>query len=405
MDILVLNCGSSSLKYQLINMKTSESIATGVIERISEGNSIVSHKKRLEDGTYQKFKVEQDLPDHKAAIQLMLDTLMDAQKGVISSLNDIVGIGHRVVHGGEKFKSSVIINEIVLNEIKECIPLAPLHNPANVLGIETCQELMPGKSQVAVFDTAFHSTMPEHAYFYPIPRKYYEKYKIRRYGFHGTSHGYVSKKCAQILGKNVTDLKIITCHLGNGASVAAVDCGKSIDTSMGFTPLEGLMMGTRCGDIDPAIVPFLQKQEGLSAQEVDTMMNKESGLKGLSEVSNDMRDLEEKAIDNDEVAQKCRMTLDTYAYKVRKYIGAYAAAMGGVDAIVFTAGVGENGADMRAKIVKPVEFLGFKLDTAKNDYRGENIISTEDSKVKVLVIPTNEELVIAQDTFELIKED
>ncbi|ASW42952.1 acetate kinase [Clostridium isatidis] len=397
MKVLVINCGSSSLKYQLIDMNTEESIAQGLVERIGIEGSVLTQKVEGRE----KYIIKQPMKDHKVAIQLVLGALVDKENGVISSMDEISAVGHRVVHGGEKFKSSVVINEEVKEYIRECFKLAPLHNPANMIGIEACEELMPNVPMVAVFDNAFHSTMPEKAYLYALPYELYTKHGIRKYGFHGTSHKYVSQKAAELLGKDIKDLKIITCHLGNGSSVTAVKGGVSIDTSMGFTPLEGLAMGTRSGNIDPAIIPFLMKEEGLTIEEVDNLLNKKSGVLGISGISSDFRDIEDAAFK--EGVHRAQLALDIFEYKVKATIGAYAAIMGGVDAIVFTAGVGENGPESREGILKGLEFLGVEIDTEKNKVRGKvREISKEGSKVKAFVIPTNEELVIARDTVELI---
>ena len=396
MKILVINCGSSSLKYQLIDMSNNGVLAQGLVERIGI-DGILTQKV---DGR-EKYVVETDLKDHQIAIDLVLKTLIDEKQGVIKSMDEISAVGHRVVHGGEKYSESVLVTDEVLESLQELIKLAPLHNPANIIGIKACQALMPNTPMVAVFDTAFHQTMPQKAFMYPVPYEYYEEDHIRRYGFHGTSHNYVSQRAAEILGKDIKDLKIVTCHLGNGASIAAVDGGKCVDTSMGFTPLEGLIMGTRCGDIDPAILPFLMRKEGLDADGLDKLMNKESGVYGMTGISSDFRDIEDAAKNGDERAQA---TLEAYVKKVQKYIGAYAAEMNGLDVVVFTAGVGENGKAIRADIASNMEFLGMKLDKEANDVRGkETVISTADSKVKMLLIPTNEELMIARDTLRLVK--
>ncbi|MBQ6820161.1 MAG: acetate kinase [Clostridium sp.] len=397
MKVLVINCGSSSLKYQLIDMTTEESLAQGLVERIGIEGSVLTQKVEGRD----KYIINQPMKDHKDAIKLVLSALIDKENGVISSMEEITAVGHRVVHGGEKYKSSVLITEEVKDYIKECFKLAPLHNPANMIGIEACEELMENTPMVAVFDTAFHGTMPEIAYLYAIPYELYKKHGIRKYGFHGTSHKYVSQKVAEVMGKDIKDLKIVTCHLGNGASLAAIKNGVSIDTSMGFTPLEGVAMGTRSGSIDPAIVTFLMKEENLTADEVNDLLNKKSGVLGVSEISSDFRDIEDKAFkENDE---RAKLTLALFEYKVRATIGAYAAIMGGVDVIVFTAGVGENGPESRESILKGLEFLGVEVDTERNKVRGKvREISKEGCKVKAFVIPTNEELVIARDTVELI---
>ncbi|NLM44010.1 MAG: acetate kinase [Clostridiales bacterium] len=396
MKVFVVNCGSSSLKYQLINMENEEVEAKGLVERIGIPGSVLKHEPR----GGEKVVIEEDMPTHKEALKNVIDALMDEKYGVIKDMKEINAVGHRVVHAGEKFACSVVITEEVVNALKDCIDLAPLHNPPNILGIEACQQLMPGVPMVGVFDTAFHQTMPNEAYIYALPYELYEKYGVRRYGFHGTSHKYVSLKAAEMLGKDIKDLKIVTCHLGNGASVAAVKNGKSIDTSMGFTPLEGLAMGTRCGDIDPAIVKFIAEKEELDLNGVDKLLNKQSGVLGVSGVSSDFRDIEEAAEKGNE---RAKLALKLFAYRVRKYIGAYAAAMGGLDAIVFTAGLGENSASMRASICDGLEFLGVEIDKEKNNVRGKEVdISKDGSKIKVLLIPTNEELMIARDTKELI---
>ncbi len=398
MKIFVVNCGSSSLKYQIIDMSNEEAVCTGLVERIGIDGSRVIHKASHLDG---KAEIEVNLDNHDEAISKVLEVIQDGKIGVVKSLDEIAAIGHRVVHGGEKFNSSVIINDEVMDSIYDCIPLAPLHNPANLIGIKSCQKLMPGKINVGVYDTAFHQTMDEKSFIYGIPYELYEKHGIRRYGFHGTSHMYISDECAKMLGKDKKDIKVITCHLGNGASVSAVKGGKSVDTSMGLTPLEGLLMGTRSGDIDPAIVDFIADKEGLCLDDVITLLNKESGVKGISGVSSDFRDIEIAAEKGNKRAQ---LALDKFALQVKKYIGAYAAEMNGVDAIVFAGGVGENGVEMRDMICGEMEYLGVKMDQEKNNVRGKKaIVSTDDSKVKVMVIPTNEELVIARDTLSLIK--
>lgn len=398
MNVLVINCGSSSLKYQLINSDSEEVLAKGLCERIGIDGSAITHQPQGGD----KVKTEIDMPNHTKAVQLVIEKLTDPQVGVIASLDEIDAVGHRIVHGGEKFASSVVLDDEVLAAIEQCNDLAPLHNPANLIGINSCKEIMPNVPMVGVFDTAFHQTMPKKAYLYGLPLSYYEKYKVRRYGFHGTSHDFVSKRAAEILGKDIKDLKIIVCHLGNGASVSAVKYGESVDTSMGLTPLEGLIMGTRSGDLDPAIITFIAEKEGISAEEVVNICNKKSGVLGLSDgVSSDFRDLGEAAAAGNEAAQTA---LETFSYRVAKYIGAYAAAMCGVDVIVFTAGVGENNADARAEIGKYIEFLGTNIDPEKNKKRGEEIIlSDADAKVTVMVIPTNEELAIARETVRLVK--
>lgn len=398
MKVLVINCGSSSLKYQLIDMANEEPLAQGLVERIGIEGSVLTQKVEGRE----KYIVKKPMADHKVAIKLVLDSLVDEVNGVISSMDEISAVGHRIVHGGEKFKNSVVVNEEVKNYIKECFKLAPLHNPANMIGIEACEELMPNTPMVAVFDNAFHSTMPEEAYLYALPYELYKKHGIRKYGFHGTSHKYVSQKAAEIMGKDIKDLKIITCHLGNGSSICAVKNGESIDTSMGFTPLAGVAMGTRSGDIDPAIIPFLMKEEGLNAEEIDNLLNKKSGVLGISGISSDFRDIEDAAFKED--VYRAKLALTIFEYKVRATIGSYAAIMGGVDAIVFTAGVGENGPETRESILKGLEFLGVECDTERNKVRGKvREISKEGCKVKAFVIPTNEELVIARDTVELIE--
>jgi len=397
MNVLVINCGSSSLKYQLINMNDESVLAKGLVERIAIEGSVLKHEKTGID----KVVIEQPLKDHKDAINLVLKTLVDPVCGAVKSLEEIDAIGHRVVHGGEKFAGSVKITDEVVNAMKDCIDLAPLHNPPNIIGIEACKELLPNVPMVGVFDTAFHQTMPEVAYIYPLPYELYQELGIRRYGFHGTSHKYVSERVEVLTGKDLEGQKIITCHLGNGASLTAIKDGKSIDTSMGMTPLEGLVMGTRCGDIDPAIVTFLMNKKDLSVEAMDSLMNKKSGVLGLSGVSSDFRDIEGAAAEGNHRAQ---LALDKFHYTVKKYIGSYAAAMGGVDVLVFTAGLGENSATSRAEICKGLEFLGIEVDLDKNNVRGKEVeVSKEGSKVKVFVIPTNEEVMIARDTLALAK--
>ena len=396
MKVLVLNCGSSSLKYQLFNMNDETVLAKGLVQRIGIKDPYLEHKPQ--DGN--KITINAEIPDHKTAIQLVIDALLDNEHGVIKDMSEINAVGHRVVHGGEDFAGSVLITDEVIKALEANIELAPLHNPPNIVGIKSCEKLMPNVPQVGVFDTAFHQTMDDFAFLYAIPYKYYEKYGVRRYGFHGTSHRYVSKRVCQIIGIPYEEAKIITCHLGNGSSVAAIKNGHSVDTSMGFTPLEGLMMGTRCGDLDPAIIPFLMNKEGLTSEEIDKILNKQSGFLGVSGISNDSRDLENAASDGNKQAE---VALQMFNYRVKKYIGAYAAAMGGVDVIVFTAGIGENSKKTRAGILSGLEYLGCKLDSERNDIRGEEaMISTDDSTVKAFIIPTNEELVIAQDTKEIV---
>ena len=397
MNILVINCGSSSLKYQVINSDTEAVLAKGLCERIGLDGRLVYQKAGGE-----KEITDADMPTHKQAIQMVLDALVNPKTGALKSLAEIGAVGHRVVHGGEKFASSTVLNEEVLKVIEECNDLAPLHNPANLIGIRACQELMPDVPMVGVFDTAFHQTMPEEAYLYGIDYDYYEKYKVRRYGFHGTSHSYVSKRAAQMLGRPCEELRTIVCHLGNGASVCAVKNGKSIDTSMGLTPLEGLIMGTRSGDIDPGAMEYLAKKEGTDLEGVMNILNKKSGVQGLSHISSDFRDLEAAAEKDDPAGIRA---LKTYIYRAAKYVGAYTAAMNGVDVICFTAGVGENGPNTRKGICDYLDYLGVKLDDAANEVHGEEkIISSPDSKVTVICLPTNEELAIARETVALVTE-
>ena len=396
MKVLVINSGSSSIKYQLLNMENENVLAKGLVERIGIDGSRIVHKVNGE-----KNIIEDDIPDHEKGLKMVLDLLVSSDHGVLKSLEEIDAVGHRVVHGGERFASSVRINKEVLDTIEMMSFLAPLHNPANVMGIKASMELLPNADQVGVFDTSFHQTMPQTSYLYAIPYEYYEKYKVRRYGFHGTSHRYVAKRTADVLGKKPEDLKIITCHIGNGASVAAVKNGKSIDTSMGFTPLEGLAMGTRSGDLDPAIIEFICKEEEITPKEMLNILNKKSGMLGVTKKYSDMRDIEDNAIEGEKVS---RMAFDIYEYRIAKYIGAYAAAMNGVDAIVFTAGVGENSPIMREEIAENyLSYLGVEIDKKVNDFKGEEkIVSTEDSRVKLMVVPTNEELMIARDTKEIV---
>lgn len=396
MKVLVINCGSSSLKYQLINMENEDVMAKGLVERIGMEGSILTHRPEGMD----KVIIQQPMKDHTDAIKLVLNALVHGKHGVIKSMDEIGAVGHRVVHGGEKYSQSVLINDEVMKALDECCKLAPLHNPPNIIGINACKALMPKTPMVAVFDTAFHQTMPNYAYMYALPYELYKNYGIRRYGFHGTSHRYVSQIAAEMLGKDIKDLKLITCHLGNGASVAAIQNGKSIDTSMGFTPLEGLVMGTRCGDMDPAIVTFLQNEVNMTSKDVNDLMNKKSGVYGISGVSSDFRDIEEAAQGGNEQA---KLALEMFYYRVKKYIGSYTAVMGGVDAIVFTAGLGENSKEARAAICSGLEFLGMKIDNEKNNMRGKNQdISTSDSIIKILCIPTDEELMIARDSKEIV---
>ena len=397
MKILVINCGSSSLKYQLINMENEECLALGLVERIGIEGSKLTQKAKGE-----KYIIEEPMKDHTDAIRLVLGALVDGEHGVIKDLSEIGAVGHRIVHGGEKYAESVIVNDEVMKNLEECSKLAPLHNPANIIGINACKALMPSTPMVAVFDTAFHQTMPEVAYIYPLPYELYTNNGVRKYGFHGTSHKYVSDKAAEMMGKDIKDLKLITCHLGNGASIAAVKNGKSVETSMGFTPLEGIAMGTRCGSIDPAIITYIMQELNLTIDEVNDLMNKKSGVLGISGVSSDFRDIEKAAWE--EGNHRAQLALDIFTYKVKKFIGSYAAVMGGVDAIIFTAGLGENSPETREDICSGLEFLGAVLDKSKNKVRGKAVeINTEDSKTKIFVIPTNEELVIARDTEALIK--
>jgi acetate kinase len=395
MKVLVINAGSSSLKYQLIDMTNESALAVGLCERIGINNSIITQKRF--DG--KKLEKEADLPNHKKALEEVVKALTDSEFGVIKDMNEINAVGHRVVHGGEQFTTSALIDTGVEQAIKDCFELAPLHNPPNMMGITACAEIMPGTPMVAVFDTAFHQTLPAYAYMYALPYDLYEKHGVRKYGFHGTSHMYVARRAAAMLGKPLKDVKVITCHLGNGSSITAVKGGKSIETSMGFTPLEGVAMGTRCGSIDPAVVPFIMEKEGLSTREVDNLMNKKSGVLGISGISNDFRDLDEAASNGN---QRAELALEIFAYKIKKYIGEYSAVLNGADAVVFTAGIGENSATIRKRILSDLEGLGIKIDDEKNKIRGQEIdISTPDAKVRVLVIPTNEELTIARDTKEV----
>ena len=397
MKTLVINCGSSSLKYQLIDMSTEECMVQGLVERIGIEGSILTQKVEGKD----KYVINTEIKNHKDAIKLVLEALIDPVHGVIKSMDEISAVGHRVVHGGEKYSDSVLINDEVLQSIKDCIVLAPLHNPPNVIGIEACKELMPNTPMVAVFDTAFHQTMPKHSYICPLPYDLYQKYGIRKYGFHGTSHKYVSNKVAKVMGKDIKDLKIVTCHLGNGCSLAAVKNGKSVDTSMGFTPLAGVMMGTRSGSIDPSVISFLIEQHGYTIEQVDELLNKKSGVLGISGVSSDFRDVLAAGEAGNE---RAKLALEIFYYKVRTQIAAYAGAMGGIDVIVFTAGIGENSAITRKEILNGLEFFGFTLNEEKNELRGEiQEISNEGSRVKVYVVPTNEELMIARDTAKLVK--
>lgn len=397
MKILVINCGSSSLKYQLIDMETEELMAKGLVERIGIEGSRIKH----ETIGKEKKTIETPMQDHKRALELVMESLTNEEYGAIKSLDEIDAVGHRVVHGGEDFAQSVIIDEKVLKGIEDNVEIAPLHNPPNIMGIKACQRLLPNVKQVAVFDTAFHQTMPAESYIYALPYEYYEKYKIRRFGFHGTSHKYITNRAAEMLEKDVNEVNLITCHLGNGSSICAVKNGKSIDTSMGFTPLEGLAMGTRCGDLDPAILPFIMEKENLSTDEINTLINKKSGVLGISGVSSDFRDIEAA---RDEGNKRAKLALDIFEKRVRGYIGSYMTEIDHVDAIVFTAGVGENSIEMRESIVNGLKSLGIKIDPERNNVRGEDkLISADDSSIKIFVIPTNEELMIARDTKELVK--
>ena len=397
MKILVINCGSSSLKYQLINVKDEGVLASGIVERIGIDGSNLVQKVEGRD----KYVIEKDMPSHEEAIKLVLSALVDENNGVITSLDEINAVGHRVVHGGEKYAKSVIVNEEVMKDLHSLSKLEPLHNPANITGIEACQALMPETPMAVVFDTAFHQTMPEKAFIYGLPYELYEKHNIRKYGFHGTSHKYVSAKAAEVLGKDIKDLRIVTCHLGNGSSISAVNKGVCVETTMGFTPLEGLVMGTRCGAIDPAIVTYLINELGYSAAEVDALMNKKSGVLGISGLSSDFRDITAAAEKGDKRAQ---LALDMFHYKVKQFIATSAVAMSGLDVLVFTAGVGENGTETREGVCEGLEFLGIEIDKEKNNVRGKIAdITLDGAKVKVLVIPTNEELMIAKDTLELVK--
>lgn len=396
MKILIINCGSSSVKYQFIDLSDESVLAEGLCEKIGEDQPLFTYKS-------EKFtvkKMEADLPSHKEAVQIILSTLQDEEKGCISDVKEIDAVGHRLVHAGEHYNGTVNITDDVIRVMEECTPLAPLHNPANIIGVKATRDLMPETPQCGVFDTAFHQTMPRKAFLYPLPYSYYTEKKIRRYGFHGTSHKYVSLEAAKYLGKPISELKIITCHIGNGASIAAVDCGKSVDTSMGFTPLEGLVMGTRCGDLDPAIPLYLQRQYGLSVDEVDKVLNKESGILGLSELGSDLRIIE------DGLEVDCKDSIrafEVYTYRIKKYIGAYAAAMNGLDVIVFTGGVGENMPPVREWVCSDMEFFGIKFDSENNPrVSGTQELQLPDSKVKILKIETNEELMIARETEKLL---
>ena len=392
MIVFVINCGSSSLKYQLIDMKNENVMAKGLVERIGMDGSVLKHT----PANANTIDISTEIPDHKVAIQLVIEALLDENHGVINKMSEINAVGHRVVHGGERFTDSMLITTDVIKGIEACCEIAPLHNPPNLHGILACMELLPEVPQVAVFDTAFHQTMPKTAFLYGLPYEMYVKYGLRRYGFHGTSHRYVAQKAAEMMGEHMSDLRIITCHLGNGASLTAIKYGKSVDTSMGYTPLEGLIMGTRSGEIDPAIIPFLMEKENMDAMQIDNFLNRRSGILGISGLSSDFRDLEAAANNGDERSQ---LAIDVFAYKVKKYIGGYVAAMGGVDAIVFTAGLGENSPFMREKICNGLEYLGTRIDPELNKIRGKaREISIKRARTKIFVIPTNEELVIARDT-------
>ncbi len=396
MKILVLNCGSSSLKYQLINMENEEVLAKGLCERIGIEGSALTHKPAGKD----KYEIQTPMKDHQVAVQLVLDALMDKDHGVITDAKEIGAVGHRVLHGGQKCTQSVVVDEKIKDVIRECFPLGPLHNPANLIGIEACEKALPGTPNVAVFDTAFHQTMPKKAYMYATPYEWYEKYDIRRYGFHGTSHAFVSARAIEFAGLDPNNSKVIVCHLGNGSSLSAVLNGKCIDTSMGLTPLEGVPMGTRSGDLDPAIVQFVANKEGKTVDEMLTILNKKSGVLAISGKSSDFRDLVSGKEQGDE---RCALALDIFTYKVAKYIGSYITALHGVDAIAFTAGVGENSAPVREMVMSYFDYMGIKLDLEKNkEFGDDREISTPDSSVKVLVIPTNEELRIARETLELV---
>lgn len=397
MNILVINCGSSSLKYQLINMDNEEVLAKGLVERIGIEGSRVKHTTTGKE----EVIIKEPMSDHRRALELVLNALIDTNYGAIESMDEIGAVGHRVVHGGEKFAHSVLIDDEVMEALNDCIELAPLHNPPNIMGIEACKELMPNTPMVGVFDTAFHQTIPMSNYIYPLPYELYKKYGIRKYGFHGTSHKYVSQRAAEMLDRPIEELNIVTCHLGNGASVCAVQGGKSIETSMGFTPLEGLAMGTRSGDVDPAVIPFIMEKEGLTFDEVNEMLNKKSGVLGISGISSDFRDLEEAAANGNE---RAKLALELFCNRVKKYIGAYAALMCNIDALVFTAGIGENSISIREQICDGLECINIKLDKELNQVRGKEAILNRDlTSTSILVIPTNEELMIARDTLELVE--
>ncbi|WP_294169265.1 acetate/propionate family kinase [uncultured Clostridium sp.] len=396
MKVLVINCGSSSLKYQLIDMNIYDVMCEGLVERIGLEGAVLTHKNPIKE----KYVVQRNFKNHKDAVELVLETLLDKKHGVIDNIDDIYAVGHRVVHGGEKYSNSVLIDDEVLTYLEECIKLAPIHNPPNIIGIKVCMELMKNTPMIAVFDTAFHQTMPEVAYIYPIEYSLYKDYGIRKYGFHGTSHKYVSQKLGEVLNKDIKDMKIISCHLGNGASICAIKEGKSIDTSMGFTPLAGIAMGTRSGNIDPSISTYLIEECGYTPEEANESLNKKSGVLGISGVSSDFRDLEKAALEGNE---RAKLALDIFYYRIRGQIAAYAAHMGGVDAIIFTAGIGENSTVTRKTCLEGMDFLGIEIDDKWNNVRGEVVeISSETSKVKVYVIPTNEELMIAKETIDVL---
>jgi len=398
MKILVLNCGSSSIKYQLLDMEHETLLAKGLLERIGLEDSVLTHQATGRE----KYREVSPVKDHTAGVKKVLDILFDAEQGVIRDASEIAAVGHRVVHAGEEFSGSVLITPQVKTALRRCVDLAPLHNPPNLLGIDAAEKALPGTPQVGVFDTAFHQTMPKKAYLYALPYELYKKYGVRRYGFHGTSHRYVAQRAAELLNRPLADLRLITCHLGNGCSTTAIAGGKVVDTSMGMTPLEGLVMGTRSGDVDPAILPWVMRQEGLGPDGIDSLINKKSGLLGVSGISNDMREVEEAAQAGNERAQ---LAYDMFAYRLRKYIGAYAAAMDGVDAVVFTAGIGENSASVRSAVCQGLGFLGIAIDEEKNNSKEkEKDIASPAAKVRVLVIPTNEELVIARDTAEIVSQ-
>ena len=395
MKILVINSGSSSLKFQLFNMENEKVLAQGLFQRIGIDNSYLEYK-----NNENELKIEKEIPDHNTAVKILIDTLLSEKYGVLKSMAEVEAVGHRLVHGGEEYTEAVTIDQEILKQIEKTSELAPLHIPPNIAGIKICQKLMPDKPQIGVFDTAFHQTMPEKAYIYALPYQYYQKHKIRKYGFHGTSHKYIAKRTARLLNKPLAKLKIISCHLGNGASITAIKNGKSIETSMGFTPLEGLVMGTRSGDLDPAIIPFLADKENIEISKIDDILNKKSGLLGISELSSDFRDIEKAAETGNKQAE---LAIDIFSYRIQKYIGAYTAVMGGVDAVAFTAGIGENSISVRKNILSGLDYLGVELDQEENEVRGqEKIISTDNSEVTALVIPTDEELVIARETMDLL---